>query len=76
MIYLPFVAVKTFLLYQRAAHVYKEANRVLQFKRICEEKPSDALAQLGALMVDSHASCRDLYECSHPKLDKLVDTCM
>ena len=23
-------------------------------------------------MFDSHSSCRDLYECSHPQLDKLV----
>ena len=23
-------------------------------------------------MFDSHASCRDLYECSHPQLDQLV----
>lgn len=28
---------------------------------------------LGKLMLESHESLRDLYECSHPQLDKLVD---
>lgn len=64
-----------FKLYQRAKHVYSEAARVLQFKQICEDSPEDAVAQLGELMNQSHRSCRDLYECSCPELDQLVDTC-
>lgn len=31
------------------------------------------LATLGRLMTDSHESLRDLYECSHPQLDRLVE---
>lgn len=62
-------------MYQRAKHVYSEAARVLQFKQICEDSPEDAVAQLGELMNQSHRSCRDLYECSCPELDQLVDTC-
>lgn len=61
-----------FKLYQRAMHVYEEANRVIKFKSTCEEKVDDALSELGRLMNESHASCRDLYECSHPELDELV----
>lgn len=68
-------AVETFYLYQRATHVYGEAKRVLRFKAVCEEQSADALVHLGQLMNESHASCRDLYDCSHPDLDKLVEIC-
>ncbi|KAH7967899.1 hypothetical protein HPB52_003814 [Rhipicephalus sanguineus] len=67
-----------FKLHQRAVHVYEEANRVWQFKDVCEGShgtlsPSEQLSKLGQLMNDSHTSCRDLYECSHPDLDLLVE---
>ncbi|XP_030621979.1 N-acetylgalactosamine kinase [Chanos chanos] len=65
-----------FQLYQRAKHVYGEAARVLQFKGVCDSDPADAIVQLGTLMNESHASCRDLYECSCPELDQLVDICL
>ncbi|EHB18405.1 N-acetylgalactosamine kinase [Heterocephalus glaber] len=67
--------VPVFKLYQRAKHVYSEAARVLQFRKVCEDSPEDAVAQLGELMNQSHRSCRDLYECSCPELDQLVDIC-
>lgn len=67
-----------FKLHQRAVHVYEEASRVLQFKDVCEGSHgplslSEQLSKLGQLMNDSHTSCRDLYECSHPDLDLLVE---
>ncbi|XP_062998864.1 N-acetylgalactosamine kinase [Elgaria multicarinata webbii] len=68
--------VTTFKLYQRAKHVYSEAARVLQFKKICTEAPDDAVQLLGDLMNQSHASCKDLYECSCPELNQLVDICL
>ncbi|XP_050653136.1 N-acetylgalactosamine kinase isoform X4 [Macaca thibetana thibetana] len=64
-----------FKLYQRAKHVYSEAARVLQFKKICEEAPENMVQLLGELMNQSHMSCRDMYECSCPELDQLVDIC-
>ncbi|KAM8783836.1 N-acetylgalactosamine kinase isoform 2-T2 [Rhynchonycteris naso] len=67
--------VLTFRLYQRAKHVYSEAARVLQFKKICEEAPDNVVQLLGELMNQSHVSCRDMYECSCPELDQLVDIC-
>uniref|UniRef100_A0A0B6ZMI4 Galactokinase n=1 Tax=Arion vulgaris TaxID=1028688 RepID=A0A0B6ZMI4_9EUPU len=67
--------VESFYLHQRSSHVYGEAKRVLHFKTICDDQPSDALTKLGELMNASHASCRDLYECSHPELDILVEAC-
>ncbi|XP_060274015.1 N-acetylgalactosamine kinase isoform X5 [Ovis aries] len=67
--------VLTFKLYQRAKHVYSEAARVLQFKKICEEAPDNMVQLLGELMNQSHMSCRDMYECSCPELDQLVDIC-
>lgn len=65
-----------FKLYQRAKHVYGEAARVLQFKRVCDSEPAESRRLLGDLMNQSHASCRDLYECSCPELDQLVDICL
>ncbi|XP_032963952.1 N-acetylgalactosamine kinase isoform X1 [Rhinolophus ferrumequinum] len=67
--------VPIFKLYQRAKHVYSEAARVLQFKKICEEAPDNMVQLLGELMTQSHVSCRDMYECSCPELDQLVDIC-
>uniref|UniRef100_A0A2C9JRK1 Galactokinase n=1 Tax=Biomphalaria glabrata TaxID=6526 RepID=A0A2C9JRK1_BIOGL len=65
--------VESFSLYNRATHVYSEAKRVVQFKAICDQQPGNALEQLGELMNQSHASCRDMYDCSHPDLDTLVE---
>lgn len=67
--------VTTFKLYQRAKHVYSEAARVMEFKKICQEAPDNTVQLLGDLMNQSHASCKDLYECSCPELDRLVDIC-
>ncbi|CAN8006536.1 unnamed protein product, partial [Ixodes hexagonus] len=69
--------VQEFKLYQRAVHVYEEASRVWRFKEVCDqnaraESSKESLASLGQLMNESHVSCRDLYECSHPDLDSLV----
>ncbi|XP_022706467.1 N-acetylgalactosamine kinase-like isoform X2 [Varroa jacobsoni] len=61
-----------FQLHNRALHVYQEAHRVYQFKQVCE---AGDVNRMGELMSQSHASCRDLYECSHPLLDKLVAIC-
>ncbi|XP_041325201.1 N-acetylgalactosamine kinase isoform X3 [Pyrgilauda ruficollis] len=68
--------VSTFKLYQRAKHVYSEAARVLEFQKICCEAPANALQLLGELMKQSHISCREMYECSCPELDRLVDICL
>lgn len=65
-----------FRLHQRAKHVYSEAARVLEFKSICDSEPAESIQLLGELMNQSHASCRDLYECSCPELDQLVDICL
>lgn len=68
--------VTSFKLHQRAKHVYSEAARVLRFRSVCESAGADSIRTLGDLMSESHASCRDLYECSCPELDQLVDICM
>ncbi|KAG6460361.1 hypothetical protein O3G_MSEX011933 [Manduca sexta] len=65
---------KEFKLRQRALHVYEEATRVENFRKICSQKPDDILEVLGSLMSGSHESLRKLYECSHENLDLLVDT--
>lgn len=65
-----------FQLHQRAKHVYGEAARVRQFQSACDSQGADSVQTLGELMNQSHASCRDLYECSCPELDQLVDVCL
>ncbi|XP_056138160.1 N-acetylgalactosamine kinase [Lampris incognitus] len=65
-----------FKLHQRARHVYGEAERVLQFESVCDSEPAESIQLLGDLMNQSHASCRNLYECSCPELDQLVDICL
>lgn len=44
-----------------------------EFKKVCEEGGPYAMQRLGKLMQESHKSTQLLYECSHPKLDTLVD---
>ncbi|XP_054883791.1 N-acetylgalactosamine kinase [Poeciliopsis prolifica] len=68
--------VTNFKLHQRAKHVYGEAERVMRFKSVCDAGAAGSITQLGELMNQSHASCRDLYECSCPELDRLVDICL
>lgn len=53
----------------RAKHVFQEAGLVFAFKN------ATTLEELGALMSKSHASYRDLYECSCPELDRLTQLC-
>lgn len=64
---------KTFELQPRALHVYREAHRVYQFKDACL---GGRLEEMGKLMQESHSSCRDLYECSHEMLDRVVALAM
>lgn len=45
-----------------------------QFHSACSNlKGEETLITLGQLMTQSHDSLRDLYECSHPQLDRLVE---
>ena len=74
-------SVQHFFIRARAQHVYEEAMRVNRFSDLCAEafgkepsrvdKNSTAVA-LGALMNESHASCRELFACSCPELDTLT----
>ncbi|KAJ9070269.1 galactokinase [Entomophthora muscae] len=79
--YLTEYPIKTdvFHLYKRAYHVLTEAQRVLQFRHLCDnagEKLSKNIAQsLGDLMNASQNSCKALYNCSCPELDELVKLC-
>jgi len=58
---------------KRLRHVATEAQRVLDFEAACAgEHTADSMPALGRLMDDSHASCRDDYECSCDELDALV----
>ena len=60
------------------SHVYQEANRVILFKQTANSSENGATAtgiQLGELVNASHTSCSQLYECSCPELDQLVNVC-
>ncbi len=54
----------------RALHVTGENQRVLRFAAALREGDLDAA---GRLMVESHASMRDLYECSTAQVDAVVE---
>lgn len=72
-----------YFLHARAFHAYSEAQRVLQFRHICEravaaQERGDQIdmhrvyLRLGALMNASHESLRTSYECSSPELNLIV----
>ena len=73
------VRAERFLLRQRAQHVFSEALRVLEFKELLLAPPPPSstseenplLIQLGALLLETQASCRDLYQNSCPELDQM-----
>ena len=44
------------------------------YRSVCEAGGEDALQRMGQLMNESHASCRDQYECSHELLDAICRT--
>ncbi|XP_014284863.1 N-acetylgalactosamine kinase isoform X2 [Halyomorpha halys] len=58
-----------FHLYHRGLHVVEEAFRVQKWLS------ADSIQTLGCLMNESHQSLRDLYEASHPSLDRLIKDC-
>ncbi|HET9084117.1 MAG TPA: galactokinase [Candidatus Limnocylindrales bacterium] len=58
---------------RRAQHVVEEDTRVLEAAAAMEAREH---ARVGELLLESHASLRDLYEVSSPELDALVDTAM
>ncbi|XP_048515216.1 N-acetylgalactosamine kinase isoform X1 [Athalia rosae] len=75
-----------FKLRQRAMHVFQEAARVVKFREINEAdrktgsdekmEEDERLGQLGRLMTESHVSLDQLYECSHPELNRVVEDAM
>lgn len=76
------VRAEKFMLRQRALHVYTEVIRVQQFLSVLEDASSHLdtnsstttstfNAKLGALMNATQDSCRELYDCSCPELDRL-----
>ncbi|KAG0706707.1 ribosomal protein S5 domain 2-type protein [Suillus ampliporus] len=76
-VYLSWVDVETthFELYLRAKHVFEEALRVLQFREVClggGDNEESKLQTLGNLMNNSHESCNKQFDCSHPKVNDLV----
>ena len=70
-----------FELLKRARHVCSEADRVQALQAACGEAGAAGgaeaqLAAMGRLMSESHASCRDDYECSSPGLNTLTELAM
>lgn len=58
-----------FLLGARVTHVFEETARV---ERFAGALAAGDTAEVGKLVNESHASCRDLYHISTPELDRLV----
>jgi hypothetical protein len=74
--YIKPVGNEKFFLHQRSLHVYQESKLVRDFEAVCQKPKYDKqLEDLGHLMNQSHASCRDNFECSCPELEILTDIC-
>ncbi|MBN2200985.1 galactokinase [bacterium] len=58
---------------RRCRHVVEEDQRVLDFVTALRSRDE---ASIGRLLLESHASLRDLYEVSCPELDAMVDIAM
>ncbi|KAI0982224.1 hypothetical protein GJ496_004226 [Pomphorhynchus laevis] len=63
---------------QRLLHVFTETERVDIFVTKCKslqqaDNSQEVLSHLGLLMNESHSSCKDLYDCSSPDQDKMVE---
>ena len=74
------VRAERFKLRQRAQHVFSEALRVQKFITLVQAPaPKNAddqeqlLRKLGGLMNETQDSCRDVYECSCPELDRICE---
>ncbi|XP_063986115.1 N-acetylgalactosamine kinase [Diachasmimorpha longicaudata] len=64
---------RTFHLRKRAQHVFEEAARVIEFQDVCSLEGSNQIQRLGELMIASHRSLRDLFDCSITEVNHLVD---
>jgi N-acetylgalactosamine kinase len=74
--YIKPVGSEKFCLRQRPLHVYEESKLVRDFQAVCQRPKYDKqLEDLGHLMNQSHASCRENFNCSCPELDLLTDLC-
>jgi galactokinase len=67
-----------FQLQKRALHVFSEAKRVLDFKKILSDAQDShndlhdrELQSLGNLMNETQKSCSEVYDCSAPELDEI-----
>jgi len=68
--------VDSFELHRRLRHVAGEAFRVSQFAELCAgEVSNETVAQLGALLNQSHTSLDTDYACSCDELNTLVAAC-
>ncbi|ORX33774.1 ribosomal protein S5 domain 2-type protein [Kockovaella imperatae] len=73
-----------FHLHRRLKHALEESLRVSKFSALCRSiEPSSStsesdpiLKQLGDLITQSHASCKDVYECTCDETDQLQQLCL
>ncbi len=69
------VRAERFQLRRRAIHVFSEAIRVLDFMSLLSSADDAATLprRLGSLMNETQQSCRDVYDCSCPELNKICE---
>lgn len=83
------MAGKQLMVGKRIMHVLSESERVERFRELLDASSSakrgdsghasmdlQLISELGKILSESHASLRDLYECSCTEVDELVDVCM
>jgi len=57
------------VLYERAAHVFAESDRVF---RLSEAVKNNDMGVMATLMNEGHASCRDLFHLSTPRIERMI----
>ena len=63
-----------FYMYERALHVFGEAERVHQYRDVCNSSlpEEEKITKMGELMNASHLSCDMLFDCSSSELNELT----
>lgn len=76
--FLGYTDVKSFSIGKRMRHIMTESLRVERFEETmrAETPGGDLVAKVGLILNESHASLRDLFECSCVQADEVAKTCV
>lgn len=59
-----------------ATYPKEQSSKVNGSHTIATKADDPRVKELGELLVQSHESCRDVYQCTHPQTDELMELSM